>query len=154
MRYSVINNDNQEEIDKVNVLHADLFQTNKSFITKNLDKVHILGLYNNVDEIVSYLVYKMLDGENACYISFLGTDPKYRGKGLATLLVEQLKQIATELELDNINLSVRASSESVKRLYESLGFEQSEFVPEAYKNQGGYRYSYGINKELDGNIKL
>ena len=50
--------------------------------------------------------------------------PAYRGKGVATALLEELKEYGEEHDLTRIALEVRASNTRAQALYEKMGFEK------------------------------
>ncbi|GAA1822619.1 hypothetical protein GCM10009750_01280 [Agromyces salentinus] len=49
-------------------------------------------------------------------------DESMRGRGIARLLLEPLRELATERELRTLDLTSRPSRESTLRLYEAVGF--------------------------------
>lgn len=74
------------------------------------------------DGIVGYSVVWMAGEE--CELANLAVDPKRRGSGLGTLLLDAALQEAHEEGSLVMFLEVRASNEAARRLYASRGFHE------------------------------
>ena len=58
------------------------------------------------------------------FITSVVVHPAYRRKGVATALLEELKEYGEEHDLTRIALEVRASNTRAQALYEKMGFEK------------------------------
>lgn len=58
------------------------------------------------------------------FITSVVVHPAYRRKGVATALLEELKEYREEHDLTRIALEVRASNTRAQALYEKMGFEK------------------------------
>ncbi len=67
------------------------------------------------------------------YIANIAVCPEYRGKGIATRLLEKLFSLAVEKALSFITLEVRASNIAAISLYEKLGFKEEGRRKNFYK---------------------
>ena len=82
-------------------------------------------------EIVGYSVLdRRVEGE--AELHNIAVLPKYRGKGLSTLLMD--KMISDVKETDVIFLEVRASNTAAKGLYKKYGFTEIGIRRNYYKN--------------------
>jgi len=54
----------------------------------------------------------------------LSTDPQYRAKGLGTLLIQNLEEIAAELGLEQLTAEIPPELDKAFYLFEKLGFEK------------------------------
>jgi L-amino acid N-acyltransferase YncA len=55
----------------------------------------------------------------------LSTDPQYRAKGLGTLLIQNLAEIAAELGLEQLTAEIPPELDKAFYLFEKLGFEKA-----------------------------
>jgi L-amino acid N-acyltransferase YncA len=55
----------------------------------------------------------------------LSTDPQYRAKGLGTLLIQNLMEIATEMGLEQLTAEIPPELDKAFNLFEKLGFEKA-----------------------------
>lgn len=72
-------------------------------------------------------------GPDGADIMAIATDPAFRGKGIAKLLLLEMEQRLKELSLQWITLEVRPSNVSALALYSSLGFVQVGRRPRYYQ---------------------
>lgn len=84
------------------------------------------------DGIVGYSVVWMAGEE--CELANLAVDPKRRGSGLGTLLLNAALQEAHEEGSLVMFLEVRASNEAARRLYASRGFHEVGRRKAYYRN--------------------
>jgi len=61
--------------------------------------------------------------ENEFYISNIGVDEKYRGKGIGTQLIKHIISEQQRKGTGKVYLDVEANNTNAKRLYESMGFK-------------------------------
>ena len=67
-------------------------------------------------------------------------DPKYREKGLATILVENLMQIAVDFDLQQLTAEMATALDEAYFLVEKLGFQEAAILNGFIKDlQGGYQ---------------
>lgn len=76
--------------------------------------------YLNNDSVVGYLIYE--DIYDRFEIDFIFVDDKYRRKGIASELLNELFKIASDKKVINITLEVRKDNYSAISLYLKHGF--------------------------------
>ena len=67
---------------------------------------------------------RFADGESSCYLSNIFVHPKFRRKGVATRLVNEMTDIAKSKGFSRIMLGVYTENENALRLYKKLGFTE------------------------------
>ncbi len=66
--------------------------------------------------------------------------PKYSEKGLATILVENLMQIAVDFDLQQLTAEMATALDEAYFLFEKLGFQEAAILNGFIKDlQGGYQ---------------
>jgi ribosomal-protein-alanine N-acetyltransferase len=82
-----------------------------------------LGAYDAEadDELVGYLIISRY--VDAWHVMNVAVAPEYRGRGIATKLLEQLFELTAGDGRRGYTLEVRVSNRSAIRLYEKLGFK-------------------------------
>jgi GNAT superfamily N-acetyltransferase len=65
-----------------------------------------------------------LNHENYAYLGFMFTDPKYRGKGVNSKIIEALKIWCRSMEIYEIRLDVYNDNPSAIKAYEKAGFKK------------------------------
>ena len=96
-----------------------------SFLVRHSDAMPLIHKENNVVVSMLFMVPLQMWDKRVAYIYAVATQPEYRGRGIASkLLKEALQLIETNGEFDLVAL-IPSSTES-KRLYERLGFEDSQ----------------------------
>ena len=55
----------------------------------------------------------------------LSTDPQYRAKGLGTLLIQTLEEIAAKLGLEQLTAEIPPELDKAFYLFEKLGYEKA-----------------------------
>ena len=82
-----------------------------------------LGAYNTDanDKLVGYLIISRY--VDAWHVMNVAVVPEYRGRGIATRLLEQLFELTAGDGRRGYTLEVRVSNTSAIRLYEKLGFK-------------------------------
>ncbi|MEC6748700.1 ribosomal protein S18-alanine N-acetyltransferase [Marinilactibacillus sp. XAAS-LB27] len=68
------------------------------------------------------------------HITNIATIPEYEGRGIATFLIEELKQIAIFEKMDKISLEVRVSNTRAQRLYKKMQFTNGRVKKGYYAN--------------------
>ena len=64
--------------------------------------------------------------DTLCYIGRVSVMPGYRGRGIATAMVERIEAIARQNGCTEVEITVRLVLESNVRLYERMGYQISE----------------------------
>jgi L-amino acid N-acyltransferase YncA len=67
----------------------------------------------------------------------LSTDPRYRAKGLGTLLIQNLQDIAGQLGLEQLTAEVPPELTKAFYLFEKLGFEKAAVLPDFVMDAAG-----------------
>ena len=103
---------------------------------KYLDDSNKSGLcvYHN-DKLIGYILYKSL--YNFINIDSLGVIYEYRNKGIGTLLIKFLINLAKKNKM-NIRLQVRISNIIAINLYSKLGFKKKSILKNYYSNEDGW----------------
>lgn len=61
--------------------------------------------------------------ETRLHINQLAVNPQFRGKGIAKQLIRKSEELALELGIKTMDLSVSENNKSAIKLYEKLGFD-------------------------------
>lgn len=85
-------------------------------------------------------------GINEGYIDFITTDDNYRGKGIATRLI---KYACDTLAYESYTLDVLSKNTTAKRLYEYLGFVQTNIKKNPLVKLGGFGNQIVMKLEVD-----
>ncbi len=73
-------------------------------------------------------------GERSANLELLGVTPEYRRSGIGRCLVTFLEKSAYALGVSAINLEVRANNEIARIFYKTLGFRDTETIPNYYNS--------------------
>lgn len=86
------------------------------------------------DQFLGFCIVHLqrVDGVLAGYVVTLDIDPHYRKQGLATSLMESLQASAVQAGAVFMALHVSVDNAPAIRLYERLGYECTESVPNLY----------------------
>lgn len=83
---------------------------------------HILLCYEEDNTIVGYIYLKPLtEGSKIAFINGLFVEEEYRGKGIATKLIDEAIKIAKE-NYNYIEINVMYNNEVAYKIYKKLGF--------------------------------
>lgn len=85
-------------------------------------------------------------GINEGYIDYLTTDDNYRGKGIATRLIQYA---CDTLSYESYTLDVLSKNTTAKRLYEHLGFVQTNIKKNPLVMLGGFGNQIVMKIEVD-----
>lgn len=85
-------------------------------------------------------------GTDEGYIDYVTTDSDYRGKGIATKLI---KHVCDTLLYKNYTLDVLSKNNTAKRLYEHLGFAQTQIKKNPLVMLSGLGYQIVMKLEVD-----
>ena len=122
------------DLDKLIFKSCDCWPNEKYY--KYLDDSNKSGLcvYHN-DKLIGYILYKNL--YNFINIDSLGVIYEYRNKGIGTLLIKFLINLAKKNKM-NIRLQVRISNIIAINLYSKLGFKKKSILKNYYSNEDGW----------------
>ena len=76
------------------------------------------------------------------------TDPKFRGKGLSRKIIEKIFEDARLMNVESVELSVNMEQIPAIKLYESLGFETVEEIPNVMMGDGNEYNEIEMRKKL------
>jgi len=98
------------------------------------------------DTVIGYIgSYKAGDELDIINVA---VDEKYRGRGIGRSLVEKVLEAAGADGCPAVNLEVRESNDTAKRLYENLGFVnlgiRKNFYSKPTENANIYRYDFDM----------
>lgn len=92
--------------------------------------------------IVAYMVMNIKN----CYISALGVVESFRGRGLATRLLEHAEIIANSLNSTEITLHVKINNTPALKCYTRQGYTITKILHQIYKDCGdGYLMTKRLN---------
>lgn len=90
------------------------------------------GPPEDIPEVVRPLIELESLVPGSWYINAIATDAAYRGRGVASSLMERAEQLAGRAHADALSLIVAEENLTARRLYEKLGYEgiaRREIVP-------------------------
>lgn len=70
------------------------------------------------------------------HVTNIAVDPMWHRRGIGTLLLRELLDLATARGLDDVTLEVRASNEPAKSMYRGFGFVEEGVRPRYYAETG------------------
>lgn len=107
-----------------------------------------------------FLAVKMLNGRKAAWNGGTGVIPEYRGYGLSTALMQEVKTLLTEQEVDRAYLEVLVQNSRALSAYEKGGFHIADRLigltrdgalePDAFKagECSGFKLQYGAPRTV------
>lgn len=98
---------------------------------------------------VGFFVYSVNCSENSGFFKFIVLDNELRGKGYGTQMIKLAIKYAFEITgVSSIGINVFDINISARKCYENVGFEEANYVKEAFKYKGEKwgRYSMRIMK--------
>ena len=114
----MINNCNLNDIDKIkelgSLINKDFSKVNN--IEEIINNNEIIGYYDN-NKLVGYLIYKKI--YEVIDLLYVVVDPKYRRKGIGSILLESL----FKLDYERIMLEVNVANKSAIKLYKKYNFK-------------------------------
>jgi GNAT superfamily N-acetyltransferase len=96
-----------------------ILATDIEVIVAEIDTVIVGSGYARIANAKPYLNH-----ENYAYLGFMFTDPKYRGKGVNSKIIEALKTWCRSLEIYELRLDVYNDNPSAIKAYEKAGFKK------------------------------
>ena len=152
-------------LDKISALHLTLEQHQMRAMWHDIfgDEIHEIDsflvnhgdaiplIHTEEDRVVSmlYIVPLQMWEQRVAYIYAVATQPEYRGRGIASKLLTEALQLIDESKRFDMVALIPSSTES-KRLYERLGFEDTqmpmEFLPHDYLGTGSVPHDIAMTK--------
>jgi GNAT superfamily N-acetyltransferase len=74
------------------------------------------------DEVLGLAIAALFEEQGGVWIDFVATRESARRRGVATLLIAELEQVARANGFESLSLSVRHGNDSAAELYRRLGF--------------------------------
>ncbi|MFT5715267.1 MAG: GNAT superfamily N-acetyltransferase [Flavobacterium sp.] len=96
-----------------------ILATDIEVIVAEIDTVIVGSGYARIANAKPYLNH-----ENYAYLGFMFTDPKYRGKGVNSKIIEALKTWCRSLKIYELRLDVYNDNPSAIKAYEKAGFRK------------------------------
>ena len=114
--------------------NPDIFKSVKEVINKeyfdNLIKNEEIYIAKVDKEIVGYIIFNIKEKENPSMryrkqlnIDAICVDERYRGKGIGTKILENIKEIAKTKGCTDLYLTVNQENENAIKVYEKFGFK-------------------------------
>lgn len=139
-----------EDLDDVYEIDKDSFPIpwSKSSFEEELKNILATYLVAKINKkVVGYIGSWMVIDE--CHITNIAVHSRYRRKGIAKKLVNELLHYCNEHGISYILLEVRLNNISAQKLYESFGFQLDGVRKSYYKNPDGtYEDAILMTKEI------
>ena len=114
--------------------NPDIFKSVEEVINKeyfeNLIKNEEIYIAKVDKEIVGYIIFNIKEKENPSMryrkqlnIDAICVDEKYRGKGIGTKILDNIKEIAKNKGCTDLYLTVNQENENAIKVYEKFGFK-------------------------------
>jgi len=87
-------------------------------------------------EVIGFVVL-VLTSEGEGRVFAIAVDSRYRGKGVGRALLKAAFNTLRKRKIGYVRLEVRVSNSIAQRLYRSMGFMETGFIPFYYKNGEG-----------------
>lgn len=131
------------------VLGAALLGTKKtSYINFNHQARKRMGFWNGLIMQLGYGAFrpKMNDGLK---LEMLAVSPEARGKGIGSIMLDYLTDLAQHEGFKRITLEVIDSNEKAKHLYEEKGYKDVKYINTAiFTRNMGFEGSFKMQKNL------
>ena len=88
------------------------------------------------EEVIGFVVL-VLTPEGEGRVFAIAVDSRYRGKGVGRALLKAAFNTLRKRKIGYVRLEVRVSNSIAQRLYRSMGFMETGFIPFYYKNGEG-----------------
>ena len=92
-------------------------------------------IYEEEEKIVGYLLYTQIYERMEIEQFFVHRD--FQNKGIGTVLLEHLIQIAKQNQIENITLEVREDNQNAIHLYQKMGFQKVAKRDHYYQGMNG-----------------
>ncbi len=122
-----------------------------SFLITHDDAIPLIHKENGKVVSMLYIVPLQVVCKKVAYLYAVATKPEYRGRGIASKLLNEALQLINDSGLFDMVALIPSSTES-KRLYERLGFEDRqmpmEFPPHDYLGTGSPNHDLAMVKVI------
>jgi len=88
------------------------------------------------EEVIGFVVL-VLTPEGEGRVFAIAVDSRYQGKGVGRALLKAAFNTLRKRKIGYVRLEVRVSNSIAQRLYRSMGFMETGFIPFYYKNGEG-----------------
>jgi len=93
-----------------------------------------LFLVSGEKEISGFLIACCRENERRAVIMRIAVHPDYRGRGIATILIEEAIDKIREMDIREVELEVEIVKRGAIQLYEALGFKIARGIPMSDNN--------------------
>jgi len=93
-----------------------------------------LFLVSGEEEISGFLIACCRENERRAVIMRIAVHPDYRGRGIATILIEEAIEIIREMDIREVDLDVDIVKRGAIQLYEKVGFRIARGIPMSDNN--------------------
>ena len=80
-------------------------------------------VFEEKEKILGFLIACCYEGEDRAIIMRIAVDPEYRGKGIATMLIEVTLETLRKMNIGEVELDVEIVRTGAIKLYEKIGFK-------------------------------
>lgn len=139
IEYSVLTSAGEREFTEVRALLDQLHSSSSTTYEPSLSRLQAMTSDENTDVIVARDGEKIVGmailftlarvDETSGYVDDVVVDDAYRGKGIATALMNKLVEIAKGRGHKHLDLTSRPSREAANHLYQKVGFVKRETNP-------------------------
>ena len=88
-----------------------------------------LFLVTGEKELSGFLIACCRENERKAVILRIAVRPEYRGRGIATMLIEEAIEIIREMDIREVELEVDIVKRGAVQLYEAVGFKIARGIP-------------------------
>ncbi|OAT50497.1 GNAT family N-acetyltransferase [Providencia heimbachae] len=109
------------------------------------------GVINTLKATWICSLFKYTPKENEAYLSYIGVDPQYQGKGIGKYVIHWIiEHVKKSSQANTLSLYVAQENAGAKKLYENLGFniekyEKSNLTKFSIGFYGWFYMSYAIS---------
>jgi GNAT superfamily N-acetyltransferase len=96
-----------------------ILATDVEVIVAEIDSIIVGSGYSRIATAKPYLNH-----ENYAYLGFMFTHPEYRGQGVNSKIIEELKNWCKSLGIHELRLDVYSGNPSAIKAYEKVGFNK------------------------------
>ena len=98
-------------------------------------------------KLAGYVILLIRKKNQIVRLYALAVHPDFRGKGLASKLLQKTIELSQQLNMKQISLEVRVDNVTAIKLYQQKGFQISKQLPQYYKDQAdGYKMKLKLSE--------
>ena len=94
------------------------------------ENVSFVAMMNG--QLIGYMVSRLIFGgfglKKSAWITLMGVDPDYMGKGIGRKLAEEIFKVYRKNKVKDVYSSVQWDSTDLLSFFKTLGFERSRFI--------------------------